>query len=122
MSGRYTPTIKLGAGTIAAGSPPTKRRPTKYDWDGARALLEQNPGLWILVFDKFTSGMYTFLREGGPVVLQEMGGNLQLSLRDQHMVEKTKYGKLWLRWTPEDWTDEDQAAAEAGYAQSEAAL
>lgn len=122
MSGRYTPTIKLGAGTVVAGAPPTKRRPTKYDWDGARTLLEGNPGLWVLVFDQFTSGMYTFLRDGGPVALQEMGGNLQLSLRDQHMVEKTKYGKLWLRWTPEDWTDEDQARAEAAHDANEAVL
>jgi hypothetical protein len=122
MTSRYSPTIKLGAGTIAAGSPPTKRRPTKYDWDGARTLLEANPGLWILVFDEFTSGMYSFLREGGPVALQEMGGNLQLSLRDQWMVEKTKYGKLWLRWTPEDWTEEDQARAEAALQAGEAVI
>lgn len=122
MSGRYTPTIKLGAGTIAAGSPPTKRRPTKYDWDGARKLLEDNPGLWVLVFDQFTSGMYTFLRQGGPVVLQEMGGDLQLSLRDQHMIERTKYGKLWLRWTPEGWTEEDQARAEAAVTSDEAVI
>jgi hypothetical protein len=121
MSGRYAPTIKLGAGTVAS-TPPTKRRPTKYDWDGARTLLETHPGLWVLVFDRFTSGMYTFLREGGPVALQEMGGNLQLSLRDQVTVEKTKYGKLWLRWTPDDWTDQDQAAAEAAHESGEAAL
>lgn len=121
MSGRYTPTIALGAGTVST-TPPTKRRPTKYDWDGARVLLEANPGLWVLVFDEFTSGMYTFLRQGGPLVLQEMGGNLQLSLRDQHLVDKTKYGKLWLRWTPEGWTEQDQAAAEAAHQAGEAQL
>lgn len=118
-SDRYNPTIKLGTVMV---TPPTKRRPTKYDWDGARALLEANPGLWVLVFDKFTSGMYTFLREGGPVVLQEMGGSLQLSLRDQELIGKTKYGKLWLRHTPDGWTDQDQAAAEAAHEAGEAVL
>lgn len=121
MSGRYNPTIKLGAGTVAS-TPPTKRRPTKYDWDGARALLEKNPGLWVLVFDRFTSGMYTFLRDGGPAAIQEMGGSLQLSLREQVAEGKSKHGKLWLRWTPDLWTDEDQARAEASIPGGEAAL
>jgi hypothetical protein len=115
---RYSPTIALGAATVST-APPTKRRATKYDWDGARVVLEANPGLWVQVFDKFTSGMYTFLRRGGPVALQEMGGNLQMSLRNQYLVNKTKYGTLYLRWTPDGWTAEDQARAEAALAAGE---
>lgn len=126
MSGRYTPTTSLAGDTPTPGtvmsSLPTKRRATKYDWDTARANLEANPGLWVLVFEKFTSGMYTFLREGGPVVIREMGGNLQMSLRDQELIGRTKTGKLWLRWTPEDWTEQDQAAAEAAHAAGEGQL
>lgn len=118
MSSRSNPTITLSAGGVST-VPPTKRRPTKYDWDGARNLLEANPGLWVQVFDRFTSGMYTFLRQGGPIILQEMGGELQLSLRNQELVGKTKYGTLYLRWTPEGWTETDQAAAEAALAAGE---
>jgi len=121
VSGRYTPTIALGAGTVAT-APQHKRRPTKYDWDGAVELLTANPGLWVQVFDKFTSGMYTFLREGGPEALRVMGGSLQMSLREQEKIGKTKYGKLWLRWTPEGWTQDDQARAEAAHASGEGAL
>jgi hypothetical protein len=121
VSARYSPSISLASGAVS-DEPPRKRRPTKYDWDGARVLLEANPGLWVEVFDRFTSGMYTFLRQGGPAVLREMGGDLQLSLRNQELIEKTKYGTLYLRWTPEGWTEQDQARAEAALAAGEGQL
>lgn len=108
-------------GTVAL-SPSSAPKRTKYDWEGARRMLEDNPGLWVMVFDSFSSGMYSYVRRGGPVALAGMGGHLQISLRNQELVGKTKFGNLWLRWIPEDWTDEDQARAEAAHKAGEGVL
>jgi hypothetical protein len=117
----HNPTVQLTRGTVAT-SPVAKPRPTKYDWETARDLLESNPGLWVLTFNNFSSGMFSYARRGGPAALRELGGDLQLSLRNQVMVGKTKFGTLWARWTPEGWTEDDQAAAEAAHAAGEGVL
>lgn len=114
------PTIAL-PGTVAL-NPPVSTAPTKYDWPAARRQLEDNPGLWVLVFDRFSSGMYSYVRRGGPKALAGMGGHLQLSLRNQKYEGPTKWGDLWLRWIPDGWTDEDQARAEAAHKAGEGVL
>lgn len=108
----HNPVINLPTGTVSL-VPRGKRRPTKYDWDGARALLEDNPGLWVLALKGVSSGMYSHVRKGCPPGFDGMGGQLSLSLRNQELIGRTKFGDLWLRWTPEDWTEEDQARVEA---------
>lgn len=112
------PVLDVPAVGTVSTSPSASARPTKYDWSGARRMLEENPGLWVLVFNDFSAGMYAFARRGGPAVMHGMGGQFQVSLRNQTLKGKTRYGSLWMRWIPEDWTDDDQkrveAAAEAG--------
>jgi hypothetical protein len=117
----HNPTIDLPAGTVGL-TPQGKRRPTKYDWDSVRDLLEANPGLWVLTLKDVSSGMYSWVRKRYPPGFEGMGGQMQISLRNQQMIGKTKYGDLWLRWIPEGWTDEDQARAEAALDSGEGAL
>jgi hypothetical protein len=109
-------------GTVASRPDSAPARPTKYDWVGARKLLEENPGMWVLVFNDFSSGMYAFARRGGPGSMHGMGGHFQVSLRNQKVKDKTSYGSLWMRWIPEGWTDEHQRIAEATAAAGEGSL
>lgn len=108
-------------GTVALAPPRTPPK-TKYDWPGARKMIENNPGLWVLVFDRFSTGMYSYVRRGGPEAFHGLGGHLQVSLRNQEYDGTSKFGNLWLRWVPEGWTDEDQARAEAAHADGEGVL
>lgn len=109
-------------GTIASEPGSPGARPLKYDWVGARRLLEDNPGLWIKVFEEFSAGMYAFARRGGPSVMHGMGGQFQVSLRNTYLVKKTRYGDLWMRWIPEDWSETDQQRVEAAQAAGEGVL
>lgn len=116
------PVLDVPAVGTVSTSPSTSTRPTKYDWAGARRLLEENPGLWVLVFNDFSAGMYAFARRGGPAVMHGMGGQFQVSLRNQTLKGKTRYGSLWMRWIPEGWTDDDQKRVEAAAAAGEGVL
>jgi hypothetical protein len=51
-----------------------------------------------------------------------MGGQFQVSLRNQTLKGKTRYGSLWMRWIPEGWTDDDQKRIEAAAAAGEGVL
>lgn len=114
------PTVAL-PGTVAL-EPPKPRPKTKYDWPAARQLLEDNPGLWVLVFNRFSTGMFSYVRRGGPEAFHGLGGHLQVSLRNQEYEGTSKFGNLWLRWVPEGWTDDDQARAEEAHKGGEAVL
>lgn len=119
---QFQPTINLPAGTTA-GEPIGKPRPTRWDWVGARAQLEANPGVWVLVFKDFTSGMFSWVRRGdGPSTFNGMGGQLQMSLKNTRVVGKTQKGDLWLKHTPADWTTDDVERARAATADGEAVL
>lgn len=118
------PTIDLPVGTVGL-SPIGRPRPTKYDWDGARALMEANPGLWVLGLRDASTGIYTWVRRGKVQAFIGMGGQLQISLRNQRPKAEgspSRVGDLWLRWTPAGWTDLDQARAEAAHAAGEGGL
>lgn len=104
------PTTKLGE---VAAEPPQRKRPLKYDWPTAVRLMQANPGQWVLVFKKFSTGMYSYVRKGGPPMLREIGGTLELSLTNQKVTGGTKAGELWVRWTPDNWTEQDQALSDA---------
>lgn len=119
----YSPTIALPVGTVATDLP-RKKIKTKYDWDGVRTLLEANPGLWVLALQEMSSGMYSYVRRGGPDAFVGMGGHMQVSLRGQRDSEtaKGKIGDLWLRWFPEGWTPDDQARVEAAHEAGEGVL
>lgn len=116
------PRVKVPPVGTVASSPAPSTRPTKYDWVGARKLLEDNPGLWVVVFNDFSAGMYAFARRGGPAVMHGMGGEFQVSLRNQTLKGKTRYGSLWMRWIPEGWTEDDQKRVEAASAAGEGVI
>jgi hypothetical protein len=115
------PMIAIPPGTVALEPPKPKPR-TKYDWPAARQLLEDNPGLWVLVFNRFTTGMFSYVRRGGPEAFHGLGGHMQVSLRNQEYDGPTKFGDLWLRWVPEGWTDDDQRRAEEAHKAGEGVL
>lgn len=115
------PMIPIPPGTVAL-SPPKPQVRTKYDYSAARKLLEDNPGLWVLVFKKFSTGMFTYVRQGRPEAFHGMGGHMQVSLRNQVSQGPSRWGDLWLRWVPEGWTADDQARAEAAHAAGEGVL
>jgi hypothetical protein len=117
-----SPKVDVPPVGTGSGSPVSGARPTRYDWEGARKMLEKSPGLWVLVFNDFSAGMYSFARRGGPAAMHGMGGQFQVSLRNQRLKGKTRYGSLWMRWIPEDWTDEHQRIVEATAEQGEGQL
>jgi hypothetical protein len=115
------PTVTLPPGTVALEPPRPKPR-TKYDWPAARQMLEDNPGLWVMVFTRFSTGMFSYVRRGGPEAFHGLGGQLQVSLRNQEYEGASKFGNLWLRWIPEGWTDDDQKRVEEAHAAGEGVL
>jgi hypothetical protein len=105
------------------GSPPPRApRPSKYDWEGIRTRLEQNPGLWLKAAEDVSTGVFSWVRQGKPQALHGMGGHLESSIRNQKETGTTRAGTLWLRWEPEGWTQADQARVEAAAAAGEGQL
>ncbi len=122
----YNPTVALPVGTVATRLPRAKAPNVRYDWPAVRALMEAHPGLWVKALEGLSSGMYSYVRRGGPTAFHGMGGHMQVSLRNQHpnpnKDAKGKVGDLWVRWIPEGWTDQDQARAEATVAAGEGVI
>lgn len=108
---------------VAISTEPPTRKPTpqKYDWAAIREQLEANPGLWLQIGGEFSTGQYSYVRAGKPLAFQGMGGQLEITLRNQRprtpkrgeAKGKGRVGDLWLRWTPEAWTEDDQARVDA---------
>lgn len=119
----YSPTLAVPEGTVTKELP-SKKNPTKYDWDTVRTLLENNPGLWVLALSDMSKGMYSYVRAGKVGTFAGMGGHMQVSLRNQRDSKrvKGKVGDLWLRWIPASWSADDQARAEAALAAGEGVL
>jgi len=124
----HSPTFEIPSvppGTVATALPPRRRSGRAvYDWDKVRAMLEDNPGLWVMALTGLSSGMYSYVRNGGPEAFVGMGGHMQVSLRNRRPNPNAKgsIGDLWLRWIPAGWTAEDQARAEAAHAAGEGVL
>ena len=114
MARRY-PRVKLP--TRSPSDPPMSAKPRaggRYDWVGARKTLEDNPGVWLLMFNEpVSTGTYSHASRGKLVAFHGLGGYLESRLIDQEKVGTITEGSLWMRWEPEGWTEEDQARANA---------
>ena len=100
-------------------APPSARRGTpKHDWENVIVRLRDRPGQWQLAFSDFTTGMFSYLRDGRVKTLEPLGGRLHMTMKRQ----QANAGDLWLMWTPDGWTETDQARVDAAVAAGEGVL
>jgi len=89
--------------TRLAQPPPARKGRWKYDWQGIADALVANPGSWVLVGEKVTSGLSQKVRNGHVPVLPTLGGILEVVERNTHYEPdhpNTRRGDLYLRWNP----------------------
>lgn len=113
------PVIDLPTAARVANMPPqTRRRTPKNDWYTIVDRLRARPGVWIMVNEHASSGIFSYLRQGKCRAFWGMGGKLHLTMRNQ----VSGMGNLWLMWTPEGWTDLDQQRVDDALASGEGIL
>lgn len=109
--------------TLTPGDPPPPlQRAGRYDWNAARKRLEDNPGVWIMLFPAVSTGTFSYASRGRLTAFIGMGGFLESRLRDQKPVGPSSEGELWMRWEPAGWTEADQARANAAAMSGEGQL
>jgi hypothetical protein len=109
--------------TLTPGDPPPPlQRAGRHDWNHARQRLEDNPGVWIMVFPAVTTGTFHYASRGRLTAFIGMGGYLESRIRGQKPVGRSAEGELWMRWEPAGWTEEDQARANAAATAGEGQL
>lgn len=80
--------------------------------------LRANPGVWQLMLTDFSTGAFSYLRNGKVQALAPLGGQLHMTMKRQ----RDAAGDLWLMWTPAGWTAQDQERVDASIAAGEAVL
>ncbi len=92
--------------------PPKRFVKGKHDWQEVVERLRANPGRWILADVNVSTSTVWRAGKGGIAALNRLGGSVESRHRDTHMEDgargTSRYGDMWLRWTPDGWTEEDQ--------------
>lgn len=96
--------------------PPKRFVKGKHDWQEVAGRLQANPGRWILADTDVSTSTVWRAGNGGIATLNRLGGKVESRHRDTHLEDGTRgtsrYGDLWLRWTPDGWSEADQAATD----------
>jgi hypothetical protein len=86
---------------------------SKHDWSGAAARVAAAPGEWVLVASHVASGTAQNVRTGKVLPLRDLGGSVEATMRHSRLEGKSRYGDLYVRWTPERWIEQANEQREA---------
>lgn len=96
--------------------PPKRYVKGKHDWQSVVVRLLANPGRWILADSDVSTSTAWRAGKGGIAALNRIGGKVESRHRDTRLEDgargTSRYGDLWLRWTPDNWTDDEQTAVD----------
>lgn len=79
----------------------------KHNWKNAAYLLSCHPGEWLLVARDVASGTAQNVRSGRVIPIRDLGGTVEAVMRGSTLRGTTRYGDLYVRWTPDE--SEEQA-------------
>lgn len=97
----------------ARTTPPPRRRrsDSRHNWDVIAASLREEPAAWVLAASGVSNTMAWRAGRGDIAALRALGGQVHSHHRDTYTEQgasgSTRYGDLWLKWTPEGWTEDD---------------
>lgn len=74
----------------------------KHNWKNAAYLLSQSPGEWLLVARDVASGTAQNVRRGRIIPIRDLGGTVEAAMRGSTRRGTTRYGDLYVRWTPDE--------------------
>lgn len=82
----------------------------KHDWKGVAAKVAATPGEWVLADSHVASGTAQNVRNGKVIPLRDLGGKIEATIRRSRLVGSSRYGDLYVRWTPQEELDKEAAS------------
>lgn len=99
------------------GDSPPRKRPVrgKHDWFAVASRLSDAPNRWILAERDVSTSMAWRAGTGRIAALNGLRGRIQAVHRNTAYVTgdrgTSRYGDLWLKWTPDGWDEEAEQTA-----------
>lgn len=95
--------------------PPRGGAYRKHDWNLFASTLQANPGRWIMG-DVVSTGVYSNAKYGRVGPLKALPGKVDITSRDNETRAGVRTCRIWGRWTPEGWAENQTSPTPDGQA------
>lgn len=81
---------------------------SKHNWRAVADAARRSPEEWVLASLEVSTGTVQNVRTGKILPLRDLGGRIEATMRNSHTVGASRYGDLYVRWTPQDVVDAEE--------------